>query len=55
MQQQFTMKNMKILKVSPRCLGHGDRALHFLYELAHGIARVFMPFMVRSVRFCSFA
>jgi len=41
-----SMKGMKGLKVDLHCLGHGDRALHFFYELAHSIARAFMSFMV---------
>ena len=48
------MKNMKGLKEDLHCLGHETRSLHFFYKLAHGIARVFMSFMVRSVRFYSF-
>ena len=41
MQQHFTMKSMKSLKVNP-IPWNGDRALHFFNELAHGIARSFM-------------
>ena len=60
LERLFTMKRTKILKVTPHCLGHGNRAFHFFIELAHGIARVFMvnslvwrlpmPFMLRDVQ-----
>ena len=32
----------EVLEGKSHCLGHGNGALHFFYELAHGIARAFM-------------
>ena len=45
----LTMKSMKGLKATWHRLGHGNRAFHFFYELAHGTARAFMSFMVDSL------